>query len=400
MANCRRRGVLRRLRKLVCPTRMITRAFSWSIIAALMLSSLLSGCSPIYFLRAAYEEGRILWRRQPIIDFLATPDLHTDTKEKLTTVLAVRDYAQNVLNLNVAGSYASYSYVDRPDLTYIVIAAPQTELRPYTWWFLVVGHVPYKGFFSKSEAQWEAERLHKQGYDTTIRTSAAFSTLGWFDDPLLSHLLRFDKIALTEVVFHELFHNTLYIKGAGAFNESAANFIGHRAAIDFFAQRFGQESAEHRRAVQRWEEELEFAEFIEELINNLSGLYRRNIAKEDKLRLREEVFARSQSEWARRIASRPSHRFRGFPQQPLNNAVLMHYGVYLNNLQLFESLYELEGCNLVRTIAALEQSTQNGGEPFAALRSWLNRHKTGAIEQAGCRRDKESPFTRAVLLSH
>jgi predicted aminopeptidase len=400
MASCRRRGVLRRLRKLVCPTRMITRAFSWSIIAALMLSSLLSGCSPIYFLRAAYEEGRILWRRQPITDFLATPDLHTDTKEKLTTVLAVRDYAQNVLNLNVAGSYASYSYVDRPDLTYIVIAAPQTELRPYTWWFLVVGHVPYKGFFSKSEAQWEAERLHKQGYDTTIRTSAAFSTLGWFDDPLLSHLLRFDKIALTEVVFHELFHNTLYIKGAGAFNESAANFIGHRAAIDFFAQRFGQESAEHRRAVQRWEEELEFAEFIEELINNLSGLYRRNIAKEDKLRLREEVFARSQSEWARRIASRPSHRFRGFPQQPLNNAVLMHYGVYLNNLQLFESLYELEGCNLVRTIAALEQSTHNGGEPFAALRSWLNRHKTGAIEQAGCRRDKESPFTRAVLLSH
>jgi predicted aminopeptidase len=383
MANCRRWGVLHRLRELACPSRIIIRAFSWSIIVALMLSSMLSGCSPIYFLRAAYEEGRILWRRQPITDFLATPDLHNDTKEKLTTVLAVRDYAQNVLNLNVAGSYASYSYVDRPDLTYVVIAAPQTELRPYTWWFLVVGHVPYKGFFSKSEAQSEAERLHKQGYDTTIRTSAAFSTLGWFDDPLLSHLLRFDKIALSEVVFHELFHNTLYIKGAGAFNESAANFIGHRATIDFFGQRFGDESAEHRRAVQLWQEELEFAEFIEDLIIDLSGLYRRNIAKQDKLRLRNEVFARSQSEWARRIAARPAHRFRGFSQQPLNNAVLMHYGVYLNNLQLFESLYELEGRNLVRTIAALERSTQNGGEPFGALRSWLNKHKIGALEQAG-----------------
>ncbi|HEX6175014.1 MAG TPA: aminopeptidase [Candidatus Binatia bacterium] len=344
---------------------------------------MLSGCSPIYFLRAAYEEGRILWRRQPITDFLATPDLHNDTKEKLTTVLAVRDYAQNVLSLNVAGSYASYSYVDRPDLTYVVIAAPQTELRPYTWWFLVVGHVPYKGFFSKSAAQSEAERLHKLGYDTTIRTSAAFSTLGWFDDPLLSHLLRFDKIALSEVVFHELFHNTLYIKGAGAFNESAANFIGHRATIDFFGQRFGHGSAEHRRAVQLWEEELEFAGFIEDLIVNLSGLYRRNITKEDKLRLREEVFARSKSEWARRIADQPAHRFRGFSQQPLNNAVLMHYGVYLNNLQLFESLYELEDRNLVRTIAALDQATQNSGEPFAALRSWLSKHKIGALEQAG-----------------
>ena len=383
MGSCRRCGVLRGLRKLVCPTHVIGRAFSWSSIAGLMLSSMLSGCSPIYFLRAAYEEGRILWRRQSIADFLATPDLHNDTKEKLTTVLAVRDYAQKVLNLNVAGSYASYSYVDRPDLTYLVIAAPQTELRPYTWWFLVVGHVPYKGFFSKSEAQSEAERLHKQGYDTTIRTSAAFSTLGWFDDPLLSHLLRFDKIALSEVVFHELFHNTLYIKGAGAFNESAANFIGHRATIDFFNQRFGADSAEHKRAVQLWQEELEFAGFIEDLIVNLSGLYQRNIAKQDKLRLREEVFARSQSEWARRIADQPAHRFRGFSQQPLNNAVLMHYGVYLNNLQLFESLYELEGRNLVRTIAALEQATQNGGEPFAALRSWLTKHRTGAIEQAG-----------------
>ena len=383
MANCRRWGVLHRLQDLVCPTGILIPAFSWSIILALMLSSMLSGCSPVYFLRAAYEEGRILWRRQPISDYLATPNLHDDTKDKLTTVLAVRDYAQNVLNLNVAGSYASYSYVDRPDLTYVVIAAPQTELRPYTWWFLVVGHVPYKGFFSKEEAQSEAERLDKLGYDTTIRTSAAFSTLGWFDDPLLSHLLRFDKIALSEVVFHELFHNTLYVKGAGAFNESAANFIGHRATIDFFGQRFGHESAEHRRAVQLWEEELEFAGFIEDLIINLSGLYRRNIPKEDKLRLRNEVFARSQSEWARRIASRPAHRFRGFSQQPINNAVLMHYGVYLKNLQLFESLYELEGRNLVRTIDALEQSTQHGGEPFGALRSWINKHMTGLIEQAG-----------------
>jgi predicted aminopeptidase len=383
MASCRRSGWLRRLGKLAYPAHAIPRAFSWFMVAALISSSMLSGCSPIYYLRAAYEEGRILWRRQPITDFLATPDLHDDTKEKLTTVLAVRDYARNVLKLNVAGSYASYSYVDRPDLTYIVIAAPRTELRPYTWWFLVVGHVPYKGFFSKSEAQAEADRLHKGGYDTTIRTSAAFSTLGWFDDPLLSHLLRFDKVALTEVVFHELFHNTLYIKGAGAFNESAANFIGHRAAIDFFRQRFGEESAEHRRAVQRWEEELEFAEFVEELIVNLSGLYRRNIAMDDKLRLRDEVFARSKSEWARRIAARPSHRFRGFPQQPLNNAVLMHYGVYLNNLQLFESLYELEGRNLGQTIAALEQSTKHGDEPFRALRSWLNRHKSGTTEQAG-----------------
>src|ERR687898_2728179 len=102
MGSCGRWGVLHGLRKLVCPTRNIARAFTLSIIAGLILSLMLSGCSPSYFLRAAYEEGRILWRRRPIADYLATPDLHNDTKEKLSTVLAVRDYAQHVLKLNVA----------------------------------------------------------------------------------------------------------------------------------------------------------------------------------------------------------------------------------------------------------------------------------------------------------
>ena len=373
MAKDGRSALWPRLLTALGSTHATARNLFWLLAMAGTLSSLLSGCSPIYLVRAAYEEGKILWRRQPIVELLAMPDLQDDTKEKLTLVLAAREYAQNVLGLNVAGSYASYSYIDRPDLTYIVMAAPKTELRPYTWWFLVVGQVPYKGFFSKGEAQAEVERLQAEGYDTYVRTSAAFSTLGWFDDPLLSHLLKYDKVALTEIVFHELFHNTLYINGAGAFNESAANFVGHRAAIDFFRQRSGADSAEHRRSVQTWEEEREFGEFIAEVVGTLAGLYRRDIARKDKLRLREEVFSRSQSEWARRIAERPSHRFRGFARETLNNAVLMHYVVYLKDLQLFESLYEYEGRNLVRTIAVLRQATKHGGEPFDALRAWRDR---------------------------
>jgi predicted aminopeptidase len=346
---------------------------------AVLISSFLSACSPLYVLRAAYEEGKILWRRESIAQYLENPTLAQDTQEKLNLVLAVREYAAKILKLNVGGSYASYSYVDRPDLTYIVLAAPQTELRPYTWWFLVVGNVPYKGYFSKEEAQAEAERLKAQGYDTNIRTSAAFSTLGWFDDPLLSHLLRYQKETLSEVVFHELFHNTLYVKGAGAFNESAANFIGHRAAIDFFRDRFGAGSAEHQRAVQAWQDEREFGAYIESLAATLTELYRLNISKKEKLRLREEVFARSKEEWARRIEDRPLHRFRGFVRQPLNNAVLMHYIVYLQNLDLFESLYETEGRSLTRTIASLRNATARGGPPFAAVRAWVARAKSNQL---------------------
>ena len=155
------------------------------IVPCLFLSIILSGCSPFYVLRAAYEEGKILWRREPIAQFLEKPDINQETQEKLKLVLAVREYARDVLKFNVGGSYASYSYVDRLDLTFILTAAPKTELKPYTWWFLIVGRVPYKGYFSKEDADGAAADLQSEGYDTNIRTSAAFSTLGWFDDPLL-----------------------------------------------------------------------------------------------------------------------------------------------------------------------------------------------------------------------
>lgn len=339
------------------------------------MAVLLSGCSPFYVLRAAYEEGKILWRREAIADYVQKPEVTLDHKEKLKLVLAVRDYARDVLKLKVGGSYASFSRVDRPDLTHIVVAAPKTELRPYTWWFLIVGSVPYKGFFERADAEAEARRLDAEGYDTHIRPSAAFSTLGWFDDPLLSHLLRYDKVVLSEIVFHELFHNTLYVKGAGAFNESVANFVGHRAAIDFFRERLGADSAEHQRAIRVWEEEQEFGRFITQLAQTLTELYTRDISREEKLRLREEIFSRAQVDWANRIASRPEHRARVFSRQPLNNAVLMHYLVYLKDLELFEALYQQSGQSLSKTIAMLRRAVKKGGEPFEAVRLLVNSYQ-------------------------
>lgn len=367
----------------------LNRASSrWREVLLLMawlatLSSVISGCSPFYVMRAAYEEGKILWRREPIPQYLEQNDLALDTQDKLKLVLAVRDYARDVLKLNVGGSYSSYSYVDRPDLTYILTAAPRTELRAYTWWFLIVGRVPYKGYFSKEDAAAAAKELENEGYDTNIRTSAAFSTLGWFDDPLLAHLLRYDKVTLAEVVFHELFHNTLYVKGAGAFNESAANFVGGRSAIDFVRDRFGAASPEHERAIRAWEQELEFSEFIEKLAGSLDELYAREIPDEEKLRLRQGIFARAKEEWSQLIAQHPNHRFRNFAKRPLNNAVIIHYMLYLKNLGLFEALYDAEDKNLVGAIDSIREAVANGGEPFEAVENLLNKRNNQAVVKTG-----------------
>ena len=142
---------------------------------------------------------------------------------------------------------------------------------------------------------------------------------------MLAHLLKYDRVTLAEVIFHELFHNTLYVKGAGDFNESLANFVGSRAAIGFFRDRYGEGSVEHQKAVQAWEDEMEFSRFIGGVAGFLRELYAKETAEEDKLRLREEIFAQSQSDWSRRLSNRPQHRFRGFSQIKINNAVIAHY---------------------------------------------------------------------------
>ena len=251
----------------------------------------LFGCSPEYFIRAAYEEGRILWRRKPIAAMLAEDGIGPDVRRKLQMVLELRDFAADRLRLNVGGSYAAYSRVDRRVLLHVLTAVPKTALEPYTWWFPLVGHVPYKGYFDPDDARKEAESLAAQGYDTNIRPAGAFSTLGWFDDPLLGHLLELDRVSLADVVLHELLHNTLFLPSSAAFNESLANFVGKRGAVDFFAWRYGAKSPEAKAALRAWQEEIEFSGLMMELAGRLRALYAEPVPEAEKLRRREQVFA-------------------------------------------------------------------------------------------------------------
>ena len=346
--------------------RSSNRRFLFSLF--LLCAFIFSGCSPAYVMQAAYEEGKILWRREPIETALQKPDLDPKTRDQFKLVLAVREYARDQLKFNVKGSYASYSFVDRANLSYILIVAPKTDLLPYTWWFLVVGRVPYKGFFSQQDALAEAQEFEKKGYDTFIRTSPAFSTLGWFDDPLLAHLLRYDRVTLAETIFHELFHNTLYVGGAGDFNESLANFVGHWAAILFFRDRYGEGSAEHARAIQAWEEQVEFSRFIGGVADSLRELYGKDLPEEEKLRLREEIFSRGQKDWAQRIQERPQHHYRSFAQTKMNNAVLANYLLYLKDLDLFEAVYQSTGKDLALSVDAIRKAVRSG-KPYEDVRT-------------------------------
>src|SRR5579863_6170796 len=183
-------------RKISVMTRRPARAHSQAayplrLIAMIIAPILLIGC---YFTRAAYEEGRILWNRKPIDHALARKDLPADIRAKLETVLAVRKFAAENLGLNVGGAYQSIAQVDRSAIVHVVMAAPRDSLKPYTWWFPIVGNVPYRGYFDESDATTEVAALEAQGLDTMVRPAVAFSSLGFFDDPVLSNLLMLDRV--------------------------------------------------------------------------------------------------------------------------------------------------------------------------------------------------------------
>lgn len=329
---------------------------------------LTAGCSPLYVVRAGIAESRILSRRRPIADVLADPRTDPREREKLELVSEARTFAKRILDLDVGGSFTSYSWVESDTLLLVVSAARKDRFVPHTWWFPIVGRVPYKGFFDFDAALAEARRLDRRGFDTYVRPSPAFSTLGFFDDPLLNTTLRADDVALAATVIHELLHNTVFVPGAIAFNESFASFVGDRGAIQFFCSRDGEDSETCERARLDWNDNLVFGEFLTDLVDRLETLYgRTDLDSLRKIQDRAAVFEQARIRFEIAVEPRLNRSFRGYMNRPLNNAMLIGTRLYYRRLDLFEDLFARCGSDLPATVAAIRHALAGGGDPWARV---------------------------------
>lgn len=336
---------------------------------AVVLLLLTTACSPGYILRAAYEEAKILSRRQPIRALVEDPSVPVERREKLALVLQARTFAERVLELEAGESYTTFSELDSDTLALVVSAAHQDRFQAHTWWFPIVGRVPYKGFFSEEGARREMRRLEERGFDTYLRPTSAFSTLGWFNDPLVSPVLRAGRVDLVNTVIHELFHNTVFVPGQVAFNESAANFVGARGAIEFFCRRDGPDAATCRTARAAWADDLLFGRFLGGLVAELEALYgRADLTREQKLEAREEIFAAAKGRFATEVRPRLQvQSFASFQQQPLNNATLIARRLYYHRLDLFERVFQAYGGHLPAAVEAIVKAAEGAGDPYAAV---------------------------------
>jgi predicted aminopeptidase len=355
------------------------RLWRWTLRAALallVLVLLFLGATERgrYIVRAAWEEGRILWRRRAIAEIVADTTVPAETRAKLRLVLEARAYAADVLKLDVGRSFTTFSQLDSDTLVLLLSAAHRDRLVRYRWWFPVVGRVPYKGFFDFGKAREEAREFDERGLDTYLRPASAFSTLGFFNDPLVSSTLRADTISLANTVIHELTHNTFYASGEAEFNESFANFVGARGSAEFFRSRGQMRAVEMAEA--RWADDQLLALFWKRLHGDIDSVFKAHPgdqARGLRLRLRDSIYAEARGALRREIGPRLRTIPSSFVERArLDNAALLARRIYLTDLDLFDSVYARAGRDTRRAAAIVMELAEKADDPFDAIRSWLS----------------------------
>lgn len=353
------------------------RSFRWRwvgrvIVAVLLLAAAYLSLSATgrYLMRAAWEEGKILAHRRAIAEIIDDPSTPPAVAAKLRLVLAARAFAAESIGLEAKASFTTYSKLEHDTLVLVLSGAYRDKLESYTWWFPIVGRVPYKGYFDFAAARDAARQLDARGFDVYLRPAAAFSTLGWFNDPVLSTTLRADSLELANTVIHELTHNTYYAPGSAVFNESFANFDGARGSAWLFRSRGSRGAADEADA--RWSDEKLLARFWASLYRRIDSAFKAHPTDSlARLAVRDSIYAHARRELVdslgpqfRTVSPRALERVR------LDNAALLAHRVYDTDLDVFDALWAGEHGDLRRTVVRIiELAKARPKDPFGALRA-------------------------------
>jgi len=318
-----------------------------------LLPLLLCGCETLgYYAQAIGGQLDLMARAKPVAAVIADPATAPALKQRLELASSIRDYASTELKLPDNGSYRSYAELGRPFVVWNVVAAPEFALKPVESCFPVAGCVPYRGFFAREDAERYAGGLRAAGYDVNLRGVQAYSTLGRFDDPLLSTFIRNPDADLARLIFHELSHQLLYVKNDSTFNESFAVSV-ERAGVQRWLAATGRGSA-LKLFLDSQDRSRRFFGELEQSRERLRALYAMPLPLEEK---RQRKRAEMELLGANIAKLGPEPRFRNLA---VNNALLAAYATYTQLLPAFEKLLADEGGDLARFYARVKILAANG----------------------------------------
>lgn len=296
--------------------------------------------------------------RQDIQSLLDNPATSPELVTHLKAADQIRAFAQNTLDLPANGGYASFVEVDGDALLWNVVATEEFSLQAKQWCFPVAGCVPYRGFFKQQKAKNSAARLRGKGMDVVVSPVAAYSSLGWFQDPLLSTMFSVSDIRLAAYLFHELAHQRVYVKGDGLFNESYASFveeIGVKAWL---------ESNQRLEELLQWQQlqnaSKDFAGLIGEVRIELTSLYQSADPETVKRRLKDDII-HSFSNSYQGLISKKWHGKRYYDswfEDPVNNASLVLFNTYEGGRCAFRDLLDKSAGDLRQFHRLAEQKSR------------------------------------------
>ena len=335
--------------------------------AVVLLSAacaLFSGC---YAIRQGTTMLGYLNRAVPLESLLEPGDGGNELSEIeknrrfIELVADIRRFAIEELGLKTSKNYTRYVNIDRDYLAAVVSATAADSFTRYEWKYPVVGRMPYKGFFDIEDAIKERAKLERKGLDVWLRRVDAFSTLGWFRDPLFSYMRDYSPDRLAGLIIHESMHATVFLKGQAQFNEELAEFVGSEGARLYMKTRFGVDPGQYAAMIAAEEENRHYVDFIRELAAELESLYESGKSREEKLSEKERIIKAAQARFENEYESRfDSENYRGFSTMNINNAYLELYRLYYAEDDYIAGLYKGSGKSLREFIAAAKSMPKKG----------------------------------------
>lgn len=309
---------------------------------------------------------------QPIDRFLKKKSPSEKEEEFFSRVESVRTFAKTELDAVGSKNYTTYLRIERDYLAAVVSASEKYSFTPYRWKFPIVGSVPYKGFYNIEKAQKEAVSLQKQGYDVWVRRVDAFSTLGFFTDPLYSFMTEYPIHRIAELIIHEETHAVLWLKDKPQFNEEAAAFMGERGAEAYLKAEFGLHSEQLKRYLDEKHDREVWLEDIRKLRRDLESVYSAQLSSEELPSAKEQTVSEFKQQFSETYESRyRTELYTAVAELPINNAFISLYDTYYGHTELFETLFESCGRDLQVMLRSLKKLEKSSEDPYEGMKQMI-----------------------------